>query len=1707
MSFWLFLLAPITLLLAYTSTPVTENDPSTLVDGVSVITGDFYLGEEDYLVAGAEPIPVRRYYLSAIGGIPQYPHLTASFALGMNKLIIHEPNGTQVIYAADPSNKPRGQIGEEFYAKKKHPLRYHSIDFANTSPGVTNTSTGSISAKSQLKNQTIIFDPRIDPKGKSFTLYTSDGTQRRYTSYSSQEKTNLGPHGKAYTAYYYKLASETLPNGRILHYEWDHENTLIGMRTTNPQGTKTFAKLPFPKLNPNNLQSSSIHGSDGRSASYIYRQIGKKRYEFAQVVSPEQADQYFEYSLDRLSQISLPGGRTIQIQYQGAKVAKLLAPIGHNEALIPYYIFNHNEQAKTCICIDALDNQTTYFWNKDYRLTRIEHFEGRSIKKSSETFVWEGTNLRSKVFYDETDTPLFAKTLAYDAKGNVLEETLWGNLSGKSLPLHIDSSGSPLVDTAETAITKNTYDSRNLLIKKEEPNGLITEYTYLPHAQLPSSQTLTANGKTLSKTTYAYDSDNTLIREVAEEGKSVHKIQEIIPRRIEPYIGLPDWIIEKYAENGTPKLLKKTKLHYTNGALISQKDLYDSHGNFHCSLYYQYDAKGRLLEETNALGQKAIYRYDEIGNKIYTKDFSQRTETTYDYDASNRLTKKTLKGFDGIQQEFHYTYDLKHNLTTATDAYGNTTQYQYDPFGNTTKTTLPLQQTFNVPARSALTQIHYDSMGNPILQIDAEGNETKTTFNILGKPTNITYPDGATEENTYNLDGTLSLHTDPIGIETHYKYDAFGHIIEKKTNDDVQTFIYDGNHLIESIDAEGTKTHYRYDGAGRKIAEETAGECIEFTYDHWGRIASRIEADLTISYQYDLLGRTLEEKKTNNAKTLLQITHFEYDSAGNQTAITQGNLSTEHFEYDSLNRLIRKTDPLGNIETTQYEVIPNKLGQKVLQKTTTDPLGLQTIETFDAQHRTISLEKRKEKTLLLENIYYNLNGQKTAQEEHLYHPDNAQRHILNEWEYDTRDRLITLIEGNHSKITRYTYNPRGEKIAVIKPDATILHYQYNSLGHLIHLYSSDKSVDHRLNLDKRGRLIDFDGINRTLDAHGRILSEKLPSGPISTSRYDSRGRKTQHTIPCFDLKIEYQHGPLDMETVTFQNHTHAYTNYDLAGNLLQEKLIGHSGTLTRTYDQAQRPLSLQSPHFSQTVQEYDPIGNILSMDTNSHHHAYTYDNLYQLTSETGPFCHNYTFDPLYNRLSKDTEQYNLNPLNQAISHCTYDLNGNPTQIGEIKLTYDALDRLIHIETPTATQSYTYDYLNRRLTQTTDNTTTLYFLYDDQNEIGSFDQTLRDFRVLGRTETAEINAAVAILIDQELYTPIHDLQGNIATLIPHTQSPPIHYLYSAFGEEPLNAPPISPWRFSSKRTDALTGFVNYGRRYYIPTLGRWLTPDPLGFTAGANLYAFVKNCPLTHLDEYGLYSIPISYKPWQESSEGTKRFSTAAAHEVGSQTLDVGRFFASSPYQVERGFNYLTGRQTYAFASWHEKQSQFFNKAEDWMYRAIPADRTHPDYLMYRRGIGAGIEIGTLATGGYGLVKGTMRAARWGTSAWKVRKGTFIAAEKLALTPKLSLNIPSVERKGISLAGSRRSPLEYAPFQLVRNETTVINNKTYVGHALDRMQDRGFMPSVIENALKTGKASQTKIPGRVQYYDPANNLRVIIQDNERIISIIPKRSTK
>ena len=66
-----------------------------------------------------------------------------------------------------------------------------------------------------------------------------------------------------------------------------------------------------------------------------------------------------------------------------------------------------------------------------------------------------------------------------------------------------------------------------------------------------------------------------------------------------------------------------------------------------------------------------------------------------------------------------------------------------------------------------------------------------------------------------------------------------------------------------------------------------------------------------------------------------------------------------------------------------------------------------------------------------------------------------------------------------------------------------------------------------------------------------------------------------------------------------------------------------------------------------------------------------------------------------------------------------------------------------------------------------------------------------------------------------------------------------------------------------RYDAETQNYYVRNRYYLPTLGRWLTRDPIGYQGGINLYEYVQSSPVGNVDAAGLgvYHVgPIHYLP-------------------------------------------------------------------------------------------------------------------------------------------------------------------------------------------------------------------------------------------------------
>ena len=72
--------------------------------------------------------------------------------------------------------------------------------------------------------------------------------------------------------------------------------------------------------------------------------------------------------------------------------------------------------------------------------------------------------------------------------------------------------------------------------------------------------------------------------------------------------------------------------------------------------------------------------------------------------------------------------------------------------------------------------------------------------------------------------------------------------------------------------------------------------------------------------------------------------------------------------------------------------------------------------------------------------------------------------------------------------------------------------------------------------------------------------------------------------------------------------------------------------------------------------------------------------------------------------------------------------------------------------------------------------------------------------------------------------------------------------------------------------------------YDPSIGRWLTPDPIGFAGGdVNLYGFVGNAPTNYVDPSGLDKTP-SQVTYGRNNELTIKVQLVSGTEGGIKDM-------------------------------------------------------------------------------------------------------------------------------------------------------------------------------------------------------------------------------
>jgi RHS repeat-associated protein len=315
--------------------------------------------------------------------------------------------------------------------------------------------------------------------------------------------------------------------------------------------------------------------------------------------------------------------------------------------------------------------------------------------------------------------------------------------------------------------------------------------------------------------------------------------------------------------------------------------------------------------------------------------------------------------------------------------------------------------------------------------------------------------------------------------------------------------------------------------------------------------------------------------------------------------------------------------------------------------------------------------------------------------------------------------------------------------------------------------------------------------------------------------------------------------------------------------------------------------------------------------------AYGYDGLYQVIRDAvGTLNTNrtaiggvpgeeedFTYDPTGNWLGyrKDTngsvvldqsrsnnQDNQLTQIDGSSALLSYDRVGNATKTtpgtnGDWSKSYqpvwDAWNRLVEVkdETGATVQKNAYDGLTRRITVEAGGTVTHTYWSNRwkplEERVGFSTAAARQYlwgeRPGHRDELVlrDRDTDGSGTLDERLYATMDYFNG---TAVLNTSGTVLErYAYNAFGVRRVMAPDFTPrstsdyawdFGFQGQFRDDSTGWSNYGFRFYVPELGRWINRDPIEEKGGVNLYGFVGNRPIDQVDKLGQHPSDTSTGP-------------------------------------------------------------------------------------------------------------------------------------------------------------------------------------------------------------------------------------------------------
>ena len=838
---------------------------------------------------------------------------------------------------------------------------------------------------------------------------------------------------------------------------------------------------------------------------------------------------------------------------------------------------------------------------------------------------------------------------------------------------------------------------------------------------------------------------------------------------------------------------------------------------------------------------------------------------------------------------------------------------------------------------------------------EANGGGSVTGLNFLGQSGGggSTNAVEQTWRYTYTANHLLETATDPNGGVTRYDYDEYGRVI-KITNPLKQMISlsdYDSNDKPRTIiNANGVTTKLTYTEDGWLQSSTTDGAVTSLEYDKVGNVTKLVAPDNTaVSYVYNTINELMQIKSASGTMRFRwlagKVIAIDIDCALNGL---DGNCYSQQRGYDDLNRLSEVVSTIKSSKPfyvkAQYFTYDNN--NDLI--TSTDGKSNKTSFGWDELQRLSQVTDAK-------NGYTKYSYDNTQSISNPSGITDAKGSVTS-YVNNGLDNLLKLISPDSGTHNYTAYDANGNLLSQADAKGQLVSYSYDALNRPKTInYSGDAGSNTIFTYDSGSNAV------------GRLT--KVQTANSSNSYYyDARGNTLSDVqrIAGADYTIGYGYDKADnLTNIVYPSKAqvaYIYTSGQLSKILVNGKAInvthlpfgpinniefpnGVSEKIGYNTDYSIKSINVSNDLMNREYSYY-PNGDIKAITgVNT---GYDYDQLSSLTKADNQA---YTNDKVSNRtqatISGTTTTYTIatgsnrldtSKVGTVETKYDYDSAGNMIKAGSSNYVYDGLNRLKSVTLDTAKNgdtlaTYQYNAYSQRILKDVDGKQTI-FIYNSAGQLleeyNKAQNTTRDYVYADGMLVAIMENGINVyVITDHLNAPQMLLDSTGRNIWSAT--------YDAFGKATITGNLKLNLRADGQYNDDETGLYYNWYRYYNPSLGRYITSDPMGLQAGMNTYIYVNGNPINYTDPQGLFA-PILIG--MAVSGGSEIFAQYLQHggnisNWNMRNIAVATVFGIIPggasmYSVKMGFGFLKTFAADGLSSGVATllQSQTINRCED-----------------------------------------------------------------------------------------------------------------------------------------------------------------------------------